>query len=248
MAAVSNSSLVDIKLESSKSLWISERFDFAISLLAAASFWIPHAGIGTLLIQGIRGFACANLADRVLRQIFLENKESREEPFLQGALHAVIEQGLYAGILQTRSSIWAIPRFATSLFLGATAARTFEPFPSSLVSGISRDQRWGFVWAILREIASCYTPLKYFVPLLIAADSAVSGLCEVCPQKGRPFLPRYNAQWTYKVFSRAIFQAAANLAAVRAGFISAMVQHLLFNFSRSLGSEIRRGNYFLIDS
>jgi len=234
MTPVSNTLLADIKLRSSNCLWTSERFDIALSLFAAASFWIPHSGIGTLLVQGIRGFACANLADRVLRQIFLENRESCGESFYYGSVSAVIEQGLYAGILQTRSSVWAIPRVAISLFLGATAARALEPLPSSLVAGISQDQKWGFVWAILREIASSYTPLKYSVPFLVAADSAVSGLCEVCPQKGKPSLQKYSAQWTYKVFSRAIFQVTANLAAIRAGFISAIVQHLLFNFSRSL--------------
>ncbi len=235
MAAIPN---LPLQLDFSKSFWTSERFDLAITALAAASFWLPHAGAGTLLVQGLRSFACVNLADRVFQRIFLEVREKKGGPLLQGSIHALIEQGIYAGILQTTSPIWALPRFAVSLILGATAVRSLDPSSIALAFGISRDNRWGFVWAIFREIASFFAPVKYSVPLLLAADSLISGFCEVCPLKGKLSLIQYETEWIYKVFSRTVFQGIANLLAIRMGFVSSLVQHLLFNFSRSFPSRI----------
>ncbi len=207
----------------------SPNIDSALTALAAGSFFLPFSWSGNFFIQGIRGFALANLADRALRRMLLKKIEIKEEPILKGAASALIEEGLYSGILLTPGRWGTIPRFAVSLVLGATAARAVIKISPAK---ITRDNQLGFLWAVFREIAFTCLPTRIAIPFLIAEDSAVYGLSAVCPTKSHSLI-KHSPEWIYKSLSARMFRVVANSFALYAGFGSSAVQHLLFNFSRS---------------
>ncbi len=213
----------------------STQIDLGLSAIAAASFFVPFSESGNYLIQGVIGFALANLADRSLRWLLLDKSKHQQsnERLLHGIAFAVIEEALYSGILASQKMAWLIPRFLTSWALGSTAARTFEPLEEKQNTGISRDHKRGFWWALIREAALMGAPIQYSTPLLLAADSVIFGLIEVCPNKESRPLPRYSKEWIYKSVSGAAFRAIGNIFALHAGMASAVVQHVLFNISRA---------------
>jgi len=211
------------------------QIDLGFSALAAASFFVPFSESGNFIIQGIRGFALANLADRSLRWLLLDKSKHQQSHgrLLQGICYAVIEEALYSGILATQKMAWLIPRFLTSWALGSTAARTFESVGEKQNIGISRDHKRGFLWGLFREAALMGAPIQYSTPLLLASDSVVFGLIEVCPNNESHPLPRYSREWIYKSVSGVAFRAIGNIVALHAGLASAVVQHVLFNISRA---------------
>ncbi len=209
----------------------SRSVDAVLTAIAAGSFFLPASYAGNFLIQGTRAFALVNLADRALRNILLRKFETVKEPFFKGARDALIEEGLYSGILSTRSAGWAIPRFAVSLIAGATAARS--QIEEIEAPHFTLDNRVGFLWAVFRELSLWCLPARISIPFLIAEDSAIYGLGAVCPTKNSA-LAVSSPVWMYKNLSARIFRVVAALITLHAGCGAAAVQHLLFNFSRSL--------------
>lgn|GEM_PF-2360457 len=217
--------------------WTSDRFDLAVSALAVASFFIPQCEYGGSLVKGLQGFAMANLADRCLRRFFLPSFEKRGEPLLAGAVNAILEEGIYGGILQIRAGWGALFRFPVSWALGESAARSIVSVEEKPV-GFSSAAKIGALWAAFREMLN-WTPGSVSTPLLIAGDSAVCGLIGVCPKKKAALrLPVLSREWTYKVLSGGVFRGIANCVAFQSGFLAAAVQHVLFNFSRSLPENL----------
>lgn len=220
-------------------LFSSVHFDLAASafaLTASLKKWGSEASFSGSLITGVQLFSLTALFDRALRLTLGKEGKKGEASFKTGAIHALLEEGLYAGVLLTQSSWWMIPRFGASLFTGMTAARSLlnRTHTASPKEGFSQDTRIGFAWAIARESLLLTLSPTYSQPLLVAADSAVFALSEVCPFQKSKAIPKFSGVWFSKVLSSAFFRATANTAALAKGITASLAQHLLFNASRTL--------------
>jgi membrane protease YdiL (CAAX protease family) len=206
-------------------------FEVAATALAGASYycnWGSGGKISENLFRGVQCFAISNGVDRLAQLIFPTNAKPAEAPFIGGMLHAVVEEIIYAGILQTENYLWMFPRFAFSLITGMRAVKGVVEIPQDAPAP-AIDLKIGFLWAIVREVLLQSLPKSYSTPLLIAADSSVFALIEIVPLKSAPLEAR-----RYKALSAFFFRALANIAAQKTGLEASLTQHILFNISRSL--------------
>lgn len=197
--------------------------------IAAASL---YRGSGNSFIRGVQVFSIASIFDRAMRSLFLPENSSQKPCSLSMALtHPIVEESIYSGILSTQNRYFSIFRFGTALLTGMTAARALAGpvTEEDNKQGLTLDTKIGFVWAIVRETMTCALPSESFL-FLNLADSFVFALSEVCPKKGEAGLD-VSAHWFYKVVFSAVFRFVHNEAARTNGIFTAMVSHLLFNFS-----------------
>ena len=218
--------------------WTSDRFDLAVSAFAMASLFAPQLSYGQFLIKGMQGFAVANLADRCLRRYFLPPMDLPGNSVLPGSVSALVEEGVYNGLLNLQGAWGTIVRLPLSWVVGEAAGRSLletEKKQDEKAGGFSAAAKIGALWAGFREIAFSWVPAPLSAPLLIGADSAVYALGEVCPKQNSVLrLPAFGREWTYKVLSAGIFRGVANFVGLQSGISAAVVQHILFNFSRAL--------------
>lgn len=215
----------------------SKQFDVAISCVSVVSYFGGFGSSGTLsksIWRGLQSFSVVSYVDLLARMVLAKNVEKKELSLSKGAMNAVAEEGVYSGILLTSNYAWIIPRFGAAVATGITAARTLVGKIEKESAGLTLDSKIGLAWAAAREFLLLSFPEHYAMPLLIAADSIVFGLAEVCPSKENPGPPKFSRIWSYKVLSATFFRAVANVVALETGLVSSIAQHVLFNFSRTL--------------
>lgn len=220
-----------MKVESSLKI-----LSFAAYALAGASYFYGWSSDKNNYLSnammGVQSFAIASIFDRVLKACLAKNRSAENTSLKTTFGDPLIEEIMYSGILLTQSNLWMIPRFLTATCTGAAAARalTGRVTDEQNKQGLSLDTKIGFCWAIAREMLVQALPTS---PLpLVVLDSCVFGLAEVCPKKEGPELPKFNAQWSYKLWSGAFFRGIANTVALSDGIIASITQHFLFNCSR----------------
>ncbi len=220
----------------------SKNFDFSAYVAAAASaYW--GGTTGTCLIdsflRGTQSFAIVSVFDKALRSLLVRNTEAQAISVKQTLVNPFVEEALYSGVLLTQSRMWIIPRFAASLITGMTAARslTGRVTPEQNSQGLTPDTKIGFLWAISRELLLFSVASPTLSAVLIAADSCIFALAEVCPKQGEPDLPKFSSPWSYKVISSAFFRFTANRVAQTHGMVASIAQHLLFNISNCFGKN-----------
>lgn len=214
----------------------SKLFDFSAYSVAAASYFLAPstANFVNSSLCGVQAFALSSIFDRAVRRAFVQNANGQQPSARMTLLDPLIEEAMYSGILLTQTNAWIVPRFFAALCTGTTAARALTSEQNK--QGITLDTKIGFIWAVSRELLLTTVP-EPSIPL-IALDSCVFALAEVCPKGQHPGLSKFGRGWSYKVISSAFFRATANTVASSHGISASITQHLLFNISRGFQKEI----------
>lgn len=218
----------------------SRSFDFGvlgITCLSELTNIIPAQGFGRSILQGLKYGSLAMVVDRVMRALIAENVNKVEGSLEERVVSPLVEEGLYSGILATQSLAWSIPRFFAASLTSMTAARALMQEENSsqvIKSKLTLDTKIGFVFAAVREVMLLTMTPAYSIPISVAADSIVFGLSEVCSSKKVKAPEKWSRNWSYKLLTSIFFRLTANTASQREGLLAATVQHLVFNFSRTL--------------
>jgi hypothetical protein len=212
----------------------------AYSVAAAASFYDWSSGetsVSSSLVRGAQLFAIASVFDRAVKYVLARHAKPENITPTTTLFAPFAEECMYSGVLLTQSIAWMIPRLAVAFFTGITAARslTGRVTAEQNKQGFTPDTKIGFLWALSRELLLWTLPSPLLPSALIAADSCVFALAEVCPKTGHPEVPKFSREWSYKVLSSAFFRATANVAALTHGMVASIGEHLLFNISHALG-------------
>lgn len=183
------------------------------TVFAGASYcldWGTSNRITKNMVRGVQAFSVVNLIDRLARLSLPSNATAAPAPVIGGLISAVLEEIAYAGIL-TSQKITLLPlRMGISLAVGMTA---------------TRDVKIGIIYSVVRESIVQLTPEKFSMPLLVTADSFLFTLIEV---KSLP-----PEALTYKTISSFFFRIIANTVSYETGIGASLIQHALFNLSRS---------------
>ena len=187
------------------------------------------------LSKGVQSFAVVSIFDRAIKALLLKEVQ-REKPSLQNTLlNPLIEEAVYSVVLLSQNRWLSILRLPAALVTGTTAARslTGRVTPEQNRQGLTLDTKIGFLWSISRELLLWTAPISISTALNVA-DSCVFALSEVCPKTGLPEIPKFSAEWNYKVLSSGAFRFAANTVAQTHGIVASFAQHILFNLSSAL--------------
>lgn len=162
------------------------------------------------VVRGVQAFSVVSAVDRLAKLSLPPNVKAAPAPIIGGLISAVLEEIAYAGIL-TSQRITLLPlRMGISLAVGMTA---------------TRDVKIGIIYSVVRESLVRLAPEKVAKPLLVTADSFFFTLIEI-----KPLDP---AARPYKAISSFFFRVIANTAAYETGLGASLLQHTLFNLSRS---------------
>lgn len=224
----------------------SNIFDWSIYLVVGTSFYWNRGNM-TLLdssVHGLQAFAVSSIFDKIARSSLANNIQEAPNSIHATLLSPIIEEAVYSGILLTQSNAYLIPRFASALATGMTAARalTGPVTPKQNKQGFTIDTKIGFLWAISRELLLQLFPHSA-IPLTLL-DSSVFALAEVSPPNNQPGLPKFSTPWLYKVLSSAFFRLTANTVATTHGIVASIIQHSLFNMSQTLRKRTDQQSVF----
>ncbi len=211
---------------------MSLAFDAIAGAISGISYyrrWDSGQALVSQLLSGVECFSVVSLVDRCVMRYLSENKGA-PAPLLNGLFSAVVEEALYAKILQTEERKWMPFRLLGVLILGMTATKALIQIPKE-AQPPNADLKIGIVWALTREVLLQTLPAHYARSVVLATDGCLFALCELefeYPTKAK----------ICKFISAGCFRMVANHAALNRGFVAALTQHVLFNVSRSLDARL----------